>query len=112
VLARFFDAERLAGRKLTVLMGMLANKDIAGFLQPLRDCLGHVHTVPVDRHASHAPEAIAALVRNWGVAASTYDALDAGIAGVAAQNDGAPLLITGSLYLAGQVLERNGQLPD
>lgn len=109
-IARFFDAERLGGAKLTLLIGMLANKDMAGFLAPLKDRIGAIHSVPVEGHAHHDAEAFAALAREWGIAHHGHADIDTA-ADAVATSDG-PLLITGSLYLAGEVLKANDQLPD
>ncbi|MBP6031355.1 MAG: bifunctional folylpolyglutamate synthase/dihydrofolate synthase [Sphingobium sp.] len=109
-IARFFDSALPGDERLTLLIGMLANKDVAGFLAPLRPHIGAIHSVPVEGHAHHGPEVFAAVASERGIAhsahASLHDAADA-----LAEADG-PLLITGSLYLAGEVLKANDQLPD
>ena len=112
VLARFCAQEQIAERTLTVLIGMLANKDMTGFLAPLRPYIGHVHAVPVDQHACHAPGDIVTLMRAWGVEGSAHETLDAAARAIATAGGDGPILITGSLYLAGQVLALNEQLPD
>jgi dihydrofolate synthase/folylpolyglutamate synthase len=110
-IARFFTGERLGGGKLTLLIGMLANKDMAGFLSPLKDSIGAIHSVPVEGHAHHGPEAFAALAKDWGIAHTAHPDLSAA-ADTIGQEAPAPLLITGSLYLAGEILKANDQLPD
>jgi len=72
--------------------------------------------VPIPGHAHHAPAELAALVARLGVpltgtADNVADALRITAERVAG---GAPsaVLILGSLYLAGVVLEANGELPD
>lgn len=110
-IARFFDTERLGGATLTLLIGMLENKDVAGFLAPLRPCLGAIHSVPVEGHAYHGAEAFAALARDWGIAHHAHAGLEAAAESIGRDTYG-PLLIVGSLYLAGEVLKANDQLPD
>lgn len=109
-IARFFDSALPGGEKLTLLIGMLANKDMAGFLAPLRPHIGAIHSVPVEGHAHHGPEVFAALAGEWGIAHSAYASLHDAADAIGAS--GGPLLITGSLYLAGEVLKANGQEPD
>lgn len=110
-IARFFDAELPGGERLTLLVGMLANKDIKGFLAPLRPHIGAIHSVPVEGHAHHGADAFGALAGEWGVAHTAHDNLNAAAERIG-QEAPTPLLITGSLYLAGEVLKANDQLPD
>ncbi|WP_066716496.1 bifunctional folylpolyglutamate synthase/dihydrofolate synthase [Sphingomonas pituitosa] len=105
-----------ADRSCHLVLGMLANKDPEGLLTPLAGRLASVTTVPIPGHAHHAPVELAALVRRLGVplAGTAEDVPDA-LRGIAARLDGATpsaVLILGSLYLAGVVLEANGELPD
>ena len=85
-----------------IVLGVLANKDaeaIVGILAPHALSLTFV---PVPDHAHHDPEPLAE--RFGGRAAATLpDALDP-LPG--------PRLIAGSLYLAGEALRLNEQLPD
>mgnify|MGYP003633343810 CR=1 FL=1 len=112
MLAAHFMPEHREGGKLTLLIGMLANKDIAGFLSPLREHIDHIHSVPVEGHACHGAEAFAALAAQWGIRHNAHMSIDAAVNAVDGDGGQAPLLITGSLYLAGEILRMNGQYPD
>lgn len=94
-------AEHFAGRRLHLVIGMLANKDPAALVEPLRLSLASVTAVPVPGHEHHPAAAFAA-----GEAADVLAAL------AAVPDDGLPVLIAGSLYLAGEVLRLNDQVPD
>ncbi len=101
------------GRPVTLVLGMLANKDAEAVMRILSPSVGHVVAIPVPGHAHHAPEALAALAERFGKTAETAptptDALDL----IAARDDRSNLvLIAGSLYLAGEVLAANDQPPD
>ena len=100
-----------AGRPLTLVLGMLANKDASGVLRLLAPIVSRVMTVPVPSHACHDPAALAAAAERFGVpatpAASLEDALDA-----VANEPPQVVLIAGSLYLAGDALARNDEAPD
>lgn len=111
VLGRFFDAERVGDAGLTLLIGMLANKDMEGFLAPLRGKIAHIHSVPVAGHEHHAHGEFAALAARWSIGHSAHGDLASAAAAIGAEPDG-PLLIAGSLYLAGEVLRLNEQYPD
>ena len=98
VIASFF-----AGDHAHLIIGMIGNKDPAGFLATLGDVPASVTVVPVPGHEHHAPGAFGPDAR---AAASVTDAL------AALPGDGLPVLIAGSLYLAGEVLKLSRVLPD
>lgn len=97
------------GRPVTLITGMLANKDAPGVLRELSPQLAHVIAVPVPGHAHHAPESLAEIARDLGPTASTAPSFDAAIDAL----DDAPrlVLIAGTLYLAGEVLAANDEQP-
>lgn len=105
------DFLRQRGGKATLVFGLLANKDLSGFLDQLEGLDLTVIAVPVSDHAHHAPKAIADAARARSFGASSAPSVEAALAQIAA----APpptVLIAGSLYLAGSVLAANRQLPD
>lgn len=110
-LATHFRASLPDGPKLTVIIGMLSNKDAAGFLAPLWPMIGALHSVPVDGHACHDGETFAALAAVQDIPHHHHASVADAVAAAAQGGIAGPLLITGSLYLAGTVLEVNGPLP-
>ena len=85
-----------------LVLGILANKDADAIVGPLRGHALSLTFVPVGDHAHHDPALLAE--RFGGTAAQSLEhALDA-VPG--------PRLVAGSLYLAGEVLAANGELPD
>ncbi|MEO8723291.1 MAG: folylpolyglutamate synthase/dihydrofolate synthase family protein [Sphingobium sp.] len=110
VLGAYFETERLQGQKLDILIGMLANKDVAGFLAPLKDSIGHIHSVAVPGHESHGSEQFAALATQWSIGCTAHGSLEQAVDALRTTDN--PVLICGSLYLAGEVLRLNEQLPD
>lgn len=118
-IARALDevaAQSVGGeRPLFLVLGMLANKDPAGFLAPLAARIGGLVAVPVPGHDHHAPDALAALAPTLGIpvtetAGDVPQALR-WIARQAAQQGPPCVLIAGSLYLAGEVLAANDEPP-
>jgi len=94
------------GPPLHLIMGMLANKDPAALLAPLAGQLASVSIVPAPGHEAHRPEDFTAHTSLPVQArADVPDAL-------AALPPGGDVLIGGSLYLAGEVLRLNRELPD
>jgi dihydrofolate synthase/folylpolyglutamate synthase len=103
-----------AGRPFHLIFGLLANKDAPGVLQPFRGRDLTVHSIPVPGHEHHSPEALAAIAREAGLSAlPAADAEDAlkWIARHADREHPPIVLILGSLYLAGEVLKANGEVP-
>lgn len=112
MLGAFFDADRLHGERITLIIGMLANKDVDDFLSPLHGKIRHIHALPVHGHDHHPPERFARIAADWGIACSSHAGLTEAITTIASCAEDGPILIAGSLYLAGEVLRLNGQLPD
>jgi dihydrofolate synthase/folylpolyglutamate synthase len=78
-------------------------------LQPFGGIAGHVHTLPIAHHDCRSPEELASLARQLGFSATPQASLGDAVAAVPAD---AAVLIFGSLYLAGEALKLNGQVPD
>jgi len=96
------------GRPVTIVLGMLANKDARDVVRLLAPSATRLIGVPVPGHEHHAPAALADLARTFGVAADTADTLPAALSRVA---DPGVVLIAGSLYLAGEALAANDEHP-
>lgn len=100
------------GRPAHLILGMLSNKDATGLLAPFAPLAASFAAVPVPGHAHHDPADLAATARMLGIP-STATAPDVPTALASLQTAEAPLvLILGSLYLAGEVLRENDELPD
>lgn len=104
-LAKYF-ADYEAG-SIDLVIGMLSNKDPAAIITPLHEKLASVMVIPVPGHESHAagdyPDIDAPVTEASDIFAA-LQSLDAG--------PGKTVLIGGSLYLAGEVLKANEQVPD
>jgi dihydrofolate synthase/folylpolyglutamate synthase len=96
-------ARHFSGRRLHLVIGMLANKNPHAITAPLKGRIASLQTVPVPGHTCHLAEA-------FGPEAKAVDSVADALA--ALPNDGLPVLICGSLYLAGDVLRANSEVPD
>ena len=92
-----------AGERLHLVIGMLANRYPEAIIGPLAGRLLSVTAVPIEGSDSHRAEA-------YGSGARWADGVEQALQRLPA--DGAPVLIAGSLYLAGKVLAANGEVPD
>jgi dihydrofolate synthase / folylpolyglutamate synthase len=111
-LAEFFSLRTPVEGKLAIICGMLANKDAEGFVGELASEADKFIALPVPGHAHHLTDDLAAIASSAGIkeVATAPDAQSA--MRLIANRPSSPILICGSLYLAGEVLEANGQLPD
>ncbi len=101
VAAHFND---LPDKSLHLVIGMLANKAPDAIIGPLAAKLASLTIVPVPEHDSHGAEQFGPHAAN---ASDVQDAL-----AELHPDNGETILIGGSLYLAGEVLRMNGQIPD
>ncbi len=97
------------GKPLHMVFASLATKDPPGMLEPFKDLLARVHTVAIPDHASFAPSDLIEVAEELGFAADAHDSVEEALRAIPAD---ARVLIFGSLYLAGQVLAANDQVPD
>ena len=114
VAAALADLEERVSRPLVLIVGMLANKDCAGFLGNFTGLARRLIAVPVKASENSLPaEALADAARGIGLPATSRDNLtEAFEAARKLDLDPPPrILITGSLYLAGEVLRENGTVP-
>jgi dihydrofolate synthase/folylpolyglutamate synthase len=98
----------VGGKPLHLIFASLTTKDPSGMLEPFKGLVVKVHTVPIPGHSCFSPDDLAEIAAELGFTAEAHDDVEAAIA--SAPND-ARLLIFGSLYLAGAVLEANDQVP-
>lgn len=101
-IARFFAG----APPLHLITGMLANKDPAAIVAPLRGHLRSLSVVPAPGHEAHRPEDIAP---HADLPVRAFTDVPNALAALPPEGD---VLIAGSLYLAGEVLRLNREFPD
>jgi dihydrofolate synthase/folylpolyglutamate synthase len=115
VAAALADLEERVSRPLVLIVGMLASKDCAGFLSNFTGLARRLIAVPVVASENGMPaEAVAEAARAIGLPAMSRDNLGEAFEAARKLDLEPPprILITGSLYLAGEVLRANGTIPD
>jgi dihydrofolate synthase/folylpolyglutamate synthase len=102
------------GPSVQVIIGMLMNKDALGFLAPFAHKIESLFAVPISGHEHHDPLDLCRIAKDdLGIAvAASVGNVDAAMAQIATHDQPSNVLICGSLYLAGEVLRANGQVPD
>ncbi len=107
------DLEERSPRPLVLVCGMQANKDQRGFLQAFEGLTSLVLTVRADKPSALGEKELAAVAREAGLPAEPAGSVAAAVTRAmdefARSGEGMPrILVCGSLYLAGEVLEENG----
>lgn len=97
---------------VALICGVLANKDAAGILAPFLGTATRFATVPIPGHPHHDPAELARWISERGGSATAHPDVPRAIKAFSANEPPRAILILGSLYLAGEVLRANGQVPD
>jgi dihydrofolate synthase/folylpolyglutamate synthase len=112
--AALADLEERVSRPLVLIVGMLASKDCEGFLRNFSGLARRVIAIPIPHQEKGLPAGkLAECARSVGIPAQSRDSLAAALDTVGKlEIEPAPrILITGSLYIAGEVLAQNGTPP-
>ena len=114
IAAALADLEERVSRPVVVIVGMLSTKDCAGFLRNFSGLARRVITVPIHQDKAVPAGELAEIAAGVGIPALTGRDLESAIdlAGKLELDPPPRLLITGSLYLAGEVLAANGTPPE
>ena len=107
--------QELDTRKWTVIFGALNTRPADEFLSVIKPVADHIYclTIP-DQPAALNAEELAGIATTIGLNAETSDSLEATCKAIADKpaHKNKPVIICGSLYLAGEVLRANNTLPD
>ena len=113
IAAALADLEERVSRPLVLIVGMLASKDLPGFLSNFPGLARRLLAVPIAQDKGLSPETMAETARALGIPAAAASGIEAALDAIGALDLDPPprILITGSLYLAGEVLAANGTVP-
>jgi len=113
IAAALADLEERVPRPLVLIVGMLSTKDSAGFLKNFSGLARKIITVPIHQDKTVPAAELAEVASGIGIPSLARDSLEGAIAAASKLDlEPAPrILITGSLYLAGEVLSANGTPP-
>jgi dihydrofolate synthase/folylpolyglutamate synthase len=108
------DLEERVSRPLVVIAGMMANKDASAFLANFAGLTRHIIAVPIPGRDNAMPsDRLADAARALGMRVENAGSVEAALQALSRLAYEVPprILITGSLYLAGHVLDINGTPP-
>jgi dihydrofolate synthase/folylpolyglutamate synthase len=115
IAAAIGDLEERVPRPLIVIAGMLATKDCEGFLRNFAGLARLLFAVPIPNQEKSVPPAeLRAAAMRLNIPAQEAASVEAALSAITKLAlDPAPrILMTGSLYLAGEILKANGTLPE
>jgi dihydrofolate synthase/folylpolyglutamate synthase len=98
------------GQKVSLIIGILADKNWSGMGALLAPLANHIRVVPVQSERTAKAGELAAICRHANPAAQVLE-FDSLSAALAASATGSALVVAGSLYLVGEVLETLGIIP-
>jgi dihydrofolate synthase/folylpolyglutamate synthase len=110
IAAALGDLEERVSRPLVLVVGMLSTKDRSAFLRNFTGLVRRVFGVPIHQEKGVPAEEIAASARAAGMPADAAPSIEDALKAIGVLGFDPPprILITGSLYLAGEVLAANG----
>jgi dihydrofolate synthase/folylpolyglutamate synthase len=95
-------------REMTLVTGVMADKDAAGIFRPLLPLCGEVFLTRPAYGRAEKPEALEAIVRKLGYAGPCHRTASVREAVEQARALGRPVLVTGSFYTIGEAMEALG----
>jgi dihydrofolate synthase/folylpolyglutamate synthase len=113
IAAALGDLEERVSRPLVLVVGMLSTKDHAGFLRNFTGLVRRVFGVPMQQDKGISAQDIATAALSAGMPADASLGIEDALVSIGRLGFDPPprILITGSLYLAGEVLAANGTEP-
>ena len=100
--------EAFTGLPLVLLFASLVTKEPRAMLRPFQGLVRDVHTLPIPAHDHRKPEDLSALARELGFESTSNSGLEQALGRITRPSR---VLIFGSLYLAGEALKANGEIP-
>ncbi|MBN8647785.1 MAG: bifunctional folylpolyglutamate synthase/dihydrofolate synthase [Caulobacterales bacterium] len=101
------NLQKQSPRELILICGLLANKDANGFFDAFAPLKPITYCAPIQMSPNgESPEALANIAAEHALSAQTFANIETAIQ-TGTQNNGARIIICGSLYLAGEVLGKN-----
>lgn len=108
------ELDERSSKPIVLVVGMLNTKDSDGFLEAFAGLAGRVYGVPISSSAAaRTPDEVVSAATRAGLAAEGCGSIEEALGNIRRAAGSTPprVLITGSLYLAGEALAANGTPP-
>ena len=97
-----------SGRKIIMLLGMMANKEHKKFIQIFKNRVHSIITLNIPNQLNFIEkDKLSKIAHSCGIPSRTENSIESALKKIAKENTNAIIFCTGSLYLAGEVLNLN-----
>ena len=97
-----------SGRKIIMLLGMMANKEHKEFIQIFKNRVHSIIALNIPNQINFIDKKkLSKIARSCGIPSKTENSIKSALRNIAKENDNAIIFCTGSLYFAGEVLNLN-----
>ena len=96
------------GRKIFMILGMMANKEHKEFIQTFKDKIHSVIALNIPNQINFIKkEKLSKIAQSCGIPSKTEDSIEKALKNIAKENENAIILCTGSLYFVAEILNLN-----
>jgi len=97
-----------SGRKIFMILGMMANKEHKEFIEVFKDKVHSITTLNIPNQENYIKkEKLSKIAQLCGVPSTVEDSIESALKSIARENENAIIFCTGSLYFAGEILNLN-----
>ena len=97
-----------SGRKIIMLLGMMANKDHKEFIQMFRNRVHSIIALDIPNQTNFIKkEKLSKIAQSCGIPSTTENSIVSALKNIAKENDKAIIFCTGSLYFVGEIFNLN-----
>ena len=97
-----------SGRKIFMILGMMANKEHKEFIQIFKGKVHSIITLNIQNQKNFIEkEKLSKIAQSCGIPSKTENSIESALKSIAIENDNAIIFCTGSLYFAGEILNLN-----
>ncbi|MDC0059616.1 bifunctional folylpolyglutamate synthase/dihydrofolate synthase [Pelagibacteraceae bacterium] len=97
-----------SGRKIIMLLGMMANKEHKSFIEIFKNRVHSIITLDIPNQINFIEkEKLSKIAQSCGILSQTEKSIESALRKVANENDSAIIFCTGSLYFASEILKLN-----
>ena len=95
-------------RKIIMLLGMMANKEHKKFIQIFKNTVHSIITLNIPNQENFIEKVkLSKVAQSCGIPSKAENSIQSALKNIAKENENAIILCTGSLYLAGEILNLN-----
>jgi len=97
-----------SGRKIFMILGMMANKEHEEFIKIFKNRIHAIITLNIPNQINFIKkEKLSKIAQSCGIPSKPADSIESALNNIAKENDRAIIFCTGSLYFAGEILNLN-----